>query len=55
MKVKVPHPFLATEIKVHPTGKPEEAKVVEVPPQTIKVKAITRAQLEEAKKRGKHE
>ena len=55
MKIKTPHPFLATEIKVYPTAKSEQAREVEVPPQTAKHAAITRAQLEEQKKRGRHE
>ena len=45
-KVKKPHEFLATEIKVYPTDKPDQAKEIPTPPQTVKIKAIRRSQLE---------
>ena len=51
MRVKPPHKFLVEKIKVYPTQKPEAAKEVETPPQTVKLQAITRSMLERAWKR----
>jgi hypothetical protein len=40
-----PHEFVITEIRVYPTARPEDAREIEVPPQTIKLQAISRRAL----------
>lgn len=42
------HDFLITEMRVWPTARPEEARYIEVPEQTIKLNAIARSALDSA-------
>ena len=50
--IKPPVKFLVEELVIYPTADRSKAKNVEVPPQTIRTDAITRAQLVERQKRG---
>lgn len=38
--IKFPHSFLVTEMKIWKDTEPDKIKEIEVPPQTIKLKAI---------------
>jgi len=40
--IKKPNTLIITEIRVYPTNKPGEIKIIPTPPQTAKLNAISR-------------
>ena len=51
--IRPPHDFLVEEMVKFPTADRSKAELCPVPDQTFRMTAITRAQLDEARKRGR--